>query len=99
MFITVLDAISLLLLSQLFAVGGWQKFAAQSHFQQVISDYRIAPQSWSPLLARYLPIFEMAAGLALLVPVLRIPALASVTTLRRADDQQKTGVRLYGPEG
>jgi uncharacterized membrane protein YphA (DoxX/SURF4 family) len=81
MLTTVLATISTLLLSYLFLVGGWQKRADTAYFQQVITDYRLLPASWSPLLARAIPIVEICAGLALLIPALQLIALATVATL------------------
>jgi uncharacterized membrane protein YphA (DoxX/SURF4 family) len=81
MLTTVLATISTLLLSYLFLVGGWQKRADTAYFQQVITDYRLLPASWSPLLARAIPIVEICAGLALLIPALQLIALAAVATL------------------
>jgi len=70
-----------LLLSYLFIVAGWQKISSIDHFRQVLIDYRIAPESWSPLLARGLPMLELGAGLALLVPPMRDPALVVLIAL------------------
>lgn len=81
MLTTLLAAIATLLLSYLFVVGGWQKFAGTRYFQAVIADYRIVPASWAPWLARCLPVVELLAGLALLIPILRLPALVTVTVL------------------
>lgn len=69
------------LLSYLFIVAAWQKISSIDHFQQVLIDYQIAPESWSPLLARGLPMLELCAGLALLIPPARDPALVLLTAL------------------
>jgi uncharacterized membrane protein YphA (DoxX/SURF4 family) len=84
MSITLLATISTLLLSYLFVVGGWQKMSDAHHLGQVISDYQILPTRWSPWLARSLPLIEIGAGLALLIPALQIMALAAVTVLLAA---------------
>lgn len=81
MLITVLATISTLLLSYLFVSGGWQKLADTAYFHRVITDYQILPANWSPWLARGLPIVEICAGLALLIPAIRLPALISVALL------------------
>lgn len=81
MLMTLLATISTLLLSYLFVVGGWQKFADTTYFQQLISDYRILPGGWSAWIARSLPLVELGAGLALLIPATRMLALAVVTLL------------------
>ena len=81
MLVTLLATISTLLLSYLFVVGGWHKLADASYFQGVITDYQILPMSWSPWLARSLPLVELGAGIGLLIPALRIPALIVVTLL------------------
>ena len=81
MLITVLATISTLLLSYLFVAGGWQKLADTAYFHGVITEYRILPASWSPWVARALPVVEIAAGLALLIPAFRLPALISVALL------------------
>jgi uncharacterized membrane protein YphA (DoxX/SURF4 family) len=81
MLLTVLATMSTLLLSYLFVVGGWQKLADTAYFQQVITDYQVVPASWSPWVARALPIVEICAGLALLIPMLQRSALAAVALL------------------
>ena len=81
MFLTVLATISTLLLSYLFVVGGWQKLADLAYFQDVITEYHILPASWSPWLARALPIVEIGAGLALLIPAFQLTAMVTVTLL------------------
>ena len=81
MLITVLATISTLLLSYLFVTGGWQKLADTAYFHDVITEYRILPASWSLPVARILPVVEICAGLALLIPVLRLPALIWVALL------------------
>jgi hypothetical protein len=81
MLLTVLATISTLLLSYLFVVSGWQKLADLAYFQDVITEYNILPASWSPWLARALPIVEIGAGLALLIPAFQLPALVTVTLL------------------
>jgi hypothetical protein len=81
MIISVIATISTLLLSYLFVVGAMQKLADASYFQQVITDYQILPTALSPLLARTLPLIELAAGIALLIPMSRFAALGTVTLL------------------
>lgn len=81
MLITVLATISTLLLSYLFVTGGWQKLADTRYFHDVISEYRILPANWSAPVARILPVIEIGAGLALLIPALRLPALFCVAAL------------------
>jgi len=81
MLTTLLATISTLLLSYLFVVGGWQKFADTGYFQTVITDYQVLPANWSAWVARGLPAVELAAGLALLFPAAQIQALAVVTVL------------------
>ncbi len=71
MFTTVLAAISTLLLSYLFVIAGVQKISQTAYLQQVITDYKVIPASWSPWLARGLPLIELGAGLALLIPASR----------------------------
>jgi uncharacterized membrane protein YphA (DoxX/SURF4 family) len=81
MLFTVLATISTLLLSYLFVVGGWQKLADTAYFRDVITEYRIVPASWSPAVARALPIVEISVGLALLIPALQLPALGAVAVM------------------
>ncbi|MBV6422252.1 MAG: hypothetical protein NAOJABEB_00027 [Steroidobacteraceae bacterium] len=70
-----------LLLSYLFVIAGWQKLSTFNYFQQVLADYQILPKSWVPLVARTLPLLEVGAGLALLVPFAHDPALMLLTVL------------------
>lgn len=81
MLLTVVATISTLLLSYLFVIGGWQKLADSAYFRDVITEYRILPPSWSPGLARVLPVVEIGAGLALLIPALQLAALGAVAVL------------------
>jgi len=81
MLITVLATISTLLLSYLFVTGGWQKLTDTRYFHDIITEYRILPASWSRPVARILPVVEIGAGLALLIPALQLPALFSVALL------------------
>jgi uncharacterized membrane protein YphA (DoxX/SURF4 family) len=81
MLLPLLTAIAILLLSYLFVVGALQKLAHTAYFRQVITDYQILPRTWSPLLARTLPLVELGAGLALLIPASRTTALGAVTLL------------------
>ena len=78
---TLLATISTLLLSYLFVVGALQKLADASYFQQVITDYQILPATVSPLLSRVLPLVELGAGIALLIPLSQYAALGIVTAL------------------
>lgn len=55
-------------LSVILLVGGWQKLRDPQVFAAAIDNYRLLPESLSPLLARALPLFEVAAGLLLLTP-------------------------------
>jgi hypothetical protein len=81
MVFSLIATISTLLLSYLFVVGALQKLADASYFQQVITDYQILPATLSPLLARALPLIELGAGVALLIPLTRFAALGTVTVL------------------
>ncbi len=84
MLLPLLTAIAILLLSYLFVVGALQKLAHTAYFRQVITDYQILPRTWSPSLARTLPLVELGAGLALLIPASRTMALGTVTLLLAA---------------
>lgn len=55
-------------LSVILLVGGWQKLRDPQLFAAAIDNYRLLPESLSPLLARLLPLFEIVAGLLLLSP-------------------------------
>lgn len=81
MMTTLLATMLALLLSYLFVLGGWQKLADTTYLQQVITDYRVLPASWSRWIARGLPLVELGAGLALLIPGFQIPALIAVALL------------------
>jgi hypothetical protein len=78
---TFLATLALLLLSYLLVAGAWQKFGDQGYFQQVISDYRILPASWSAYIARGLALLELGLGLVLLIPTGQQPALVAVALL------------------
>ncbi len=55
-------------LSVILLVGGWQKLRDPQVFAAAIDNYRLLPESLSPLLARLLPLVEIAAALLLLSP-------------------------------
>lgn len=78
---TLIGAMSTLFMSYLFVTGGWHKLADFAYFERVIADYQVLPKSWSPWIARGLPLLELGAGLALLIPALHLSALATVTVL------------------
>lgn len=77
----VIIAVALLFFSYLFISSGFQKARQQPYQQQVINQYRLLPQRWSPLLARWLPVIEISAGVALLIPGLRYLAMMLVVAL------------------
>ena len=81
MLITLPTTMLYLFLSYLFVVGGCQKLADSRYFQQVVSDYQILPERWSSPLARALPLLEVCAGLAVLVPPARATALLLIAAL------------------
>jgi uncharacterized membrane protein len=70
-----------LFLSYLFVVGGCQKLSDLRSFHQTLGEYEVLPASWSGSLARLIPLVEVTAGLALLVPSVRAPALIVLAAL------------------
>ena len=81
MIFPLIATISTLLMSYLFVVSALQKLTDAGYFQQVITDYQVLPAALSPLLARVLPLVELGAGIALLIPLSRSAALGTVTLL------------------
>lgn len=55
-------------LSIIFLVGAWQKLKDLVIFTGAVENYRLLPEAMVPLVARSLPLVEMAAGILLLFP-------------------------------
>jgi len=70
-----------LLFSYLFIAAGYQKLSHIDYFRHVLRSYQVVPGSWTALLARVLPVLELCAGLALLIPAAHDPALMLLTGL------------------
>ena len=68
-------AMGSLMLSYLFVAGGWQKLSDPNGFRTALQDYDILPPGAATAAARLLPLVELAAGIALLVPALSKPGL------------------------
>lgn len=81
MFTALPATMATLLFSYLFILAGCQKLSDIDDFRHALRGYQIVPGSWTPLLARVLPVLEVCAGLALLIPSARDPALMLLTGL------------------
>ena len=68
-------------LSYLFVSGGYQKLTDIGRFHKTIAEYRVLPGSWSWVSARLLPVLELCAGIALLLPHFQVVALAVIGLL------------------
>ena len=55
-------------LSIVFLAGAWQKLRDLEVFAAAVENYRLLPPALVPLVARALPVLELAAGLLLLFP-------------------------------
>jgi uncharacterized membrane protein YphA (DoxX/SURF4 family) len=75
MLVSVIAPIGIGFFSYLFLFSGWHKLCELNAFTRSISDYELAPASWSPALARGLMVTEFALGLGLLIALTRTPAL------------------------
>jgi uncharacterized membrane protein YphA (DoxX/SURF4 family) len=75
MLASIIAPIGIGFFSYLFLVSGWHKLGDLNDFTRSISDYKLAPPSWSPALARGLAVTEFALGLGLLIALTRTPAL------------------------
>jgi uncharacterized membrane protein len=73
-----------LFLSYLFVVGGCQKLSDLRFFQHAVAEYKVLPTSWSGPMSRLIPVAEVVAGLALLIPTARLPALIVIAVLLAA---------------
>ena len=60
-----------LMLSALFAASGWHKLRARDAFEMTLSRYDLLAQRWLSPVSRLLPLLEMAAAAALLLPASR----------------------------
>ena len=81
MLLSVVIALLLLGFSYMFVVGGLAKYRTPLHFEQVLADYAILPASLNKLVAKVLPIIEIAVGLALLISPARELALIGAAAL------------------
>lgn len=73
-----------LFLSYLFVVGGCQKLSDLGSFQHAVGEYKVLPAGWSGPMARLISGVEVLAGLALLIPITRLPALIVIAVLLAA---------------
>ncbi len=73
-----------LFLSYLFIVGGGQKLSDLHSFQHALEEYKVLPASWSALASLLIPLTEVLAGLAVLIPSVRSPALMVLAVLLAA---------------
>lgn len=55
-------------LSVVFLVGGWQKLRDGDVFASAVENYRLLPAPLIPVVARLLPLVELACGVLLLFP-------------------------------
>ena len=62
--------VSMLFFSYLFVTAGYKKRSDSEALRHTIVDYRILPESWAKPVAKLLPVIEILAGIALLVPPL-----------------------------
>ncbi|MGV0033817.1 MAG: MauE/DoxX family redox-associated membrane protein [Candidatus Azotimanducaceae bacterium WSBS_2022_MAG_OTU7] len=73
-----------LFLSYLFVFGGCQKLSDLHSFQHALEEYKVLPASWSVLASLLIPFTEVLAGLAVLIPSVRSPALMVLAVLLAA---------------
>jgi uncharacterized membrane protein YphA (DoxX/SURF4 family) len=76
-----LSTLAMLFFSYLFVTSGYHKLFHRGDLARTISEYRILPPGWSRGVARLLPIVELGAGVALLIPFLHPAATAVVFLL------------------
>lgn len=70
-----------LMLSYLFVAGGLRKLSDPDSFRAILRDYDILPPGACTAVARLIPLVELAAGVALLVPALSQAGLFVIACL------------------
>jgi hypothetical protein len=73
---TIVGALALVMLA-----AAWHKLSDPDAFFGSLAAYGLLPQALVPLVARLLPILEVALAVAILVPVTRPPALLALAAL------------------
>jgi hypothetical protein len=77
-------AVGYLVILDMAALLGWsalQKLEARWEFFQILTAYRVLPESWAPAAARGLPAAELLIALGLLIPVSRRAACGAAAGL------------------